>query len=558
MRSPLAVAAFVVAASLSGCLDLFGRGFADHDVARSPIDLVGWNTDGVFSVQVRDAEAVEVRIEAVAGSQVVSKTGLSNATLPAVELQVPDGTWAIRYFLDGKKWESFKPARFDSTAPSLAGLQLLGTATGGQYTFGSGVQLEAGTTVRIIDQDTAATVATALPATVGGLADGIHAYDVVATDAAGNQAVEQVQVRAGSATQLPDGTHTLGLVARYNLDVQLWDISGLADWVTPATARSAAGNAWLGAGHGITPSEPAVQDVVADEVTPGMTTGEAAFALFKWMAANLDYDKSRLDTSTLLTPRQTILDTEAPGDTDTDKDGLSASGAGNGVRGGVCRDLAGLYVSLLRAAGIPARLVTGYVGGEVDGFHAWVEFYGGPGHGASPWVPVDVSPITGPYEPETALQAFGIRHTDMMPLRVVTETQEQGRWSTAVSLSTQFPAGSEPTVEPAKDAVTEFDAKGVLCVDPASLRRATINSPDGNDCPASYALFLPDFSVRATHLLDYGADVVQAAGGTTVTLIVAYPEAAAVAPGTVEQQTYGASFTPDGEGLKQGVWTKTK
>src|SRR5205085_262029 len=83
--------------------------------------------------------------------------------------------------------------------------------------------------------------------------------------------------------------------------------------------------------------------------------------------------EARLNATDLLDPAQTIA---------------------NG--GGVCRDLAALYVSLLRGDGIPARLVAGYLSGRVEGFHAWVEFYGGTGHGPSAWVPVDVSGIDGP------------------------------------------------------------------------------------------------------------------------------------------------------------------
>jgi transglutaminase-like putative cysteine protease len=46
------------------------------------------------------------------------------------------------------------------------------------------------------------------------------------------------------------------------------------------------------------------------------------------------------------------------------------------TRTGICTDFAELYVGMLRTAGIPARLVNGYVvdnGGGQGGFHQWVE-----------------------------------------------------------------------------------------------------------------------------------------------------------------------------------------
>lgn len=539
MRQRLAVVGLVVLLTASsGCLDLFGRALKDHDVARTAVDTTGWNTDGIFTVQVREAVPVEVRIEATSSTgQVLRAEGLSSATLPVVDLHIPDGTWTIVYFVDGARWETFKNARFDGTPPTLTGLESVGSATPQRsYTLGANAVVEAGASVQVIDQSADAVVATALPYTATALTDGIHAYDVIARDAAGNEAVRIVQVRVGSAQVLPDGQHTLGLVARYTLDVELWDIAHLASWISPATARSDANNQWLGSGTGIQPSDPTVKGIVDATVTDTMTTGSAALALFQWMANELDYDEGRLDDDDLLDPAATVA---------------------NG--GGVCRDLAGLYVSLLRAAGIPARLVTGYLGGEVNGFHAWVEFYGGPGHGPSPWVPVDVSAIgsTGdpaPYSPDMALQAFGLRHTSMLPLRVVSESQEDGAWSTAVAIESSYPQGAQPSIALAKTLRNEVPPQiGVLCVDRNTLARLDVRRAD--DCPASYPLYLRDFERSASLILDYGATVT-ASQGTTVTLTVSYPDPAAVAPGLVEQQTYGATFRATTDGNKQAVWTR--
>lgn len=579
MRARALLAAALVATSLSGCLDFLDPGL-DHPVSRTPIDTVGWNTGGVMSVHVRTEQAYPVVITATATTGRVERAeGLSSEELGPVQLAIPDGTWTVKYSVDGEAYETFKGARFDSTAPRIAGLDTVGDAEAGSYTLGAGATVDGGASLQVLDQATGRVVATSLPTTIngltpsiacGGAAGCIRAYDVVVTDAAGNEAAEQVQVRIGDAQRLPDGEQTLGLVARYTLEALVWDIHDLGTWMTPEQAQRAAGSGnWLGSGRGIEPGHPAVVAVKDEVVAADMTVGEAAFALFRWMADELEYDTGRLESRTLLRPHQVILDQEdasAAADADPDEDGLVPDGAGNGVRGGVCRDLAALYVSLLRAAGIPARLVTGYLGGQVDGFHAWVEFYGGDGHGPAPWVPVDVSGIGSTseigeqrYEPSLALQAFGLRHTDMLPLRIVTEAQEDGSWSTAVALSTSYPRDDPPEVDLGKLRTKQFTVPGALCVNLETLERKVVSDPDGKGCSSS---FLRDFTRSASYILDYGAKVTSASSGTTVTVTLSYPEPAAVAPGVVEQVTYCspaskcAPFSKDaGRGVTVGTWS---
>jgi hypothetical protein len=83
---------------------------------------------------------------------------------------------------------------------------------------------------------------------------------------------------------------------------------------------------------------------------------------------------------------------------------LKASGSALATlksRRGICSDIADLYVSMLRADGIPAQLIGGYVtnnGAGQGGFHQWVQFYL-PGTG---WVVAD--PTWGRYGYFAALQ----------------------------------------------------------------------------------------------------------------------------------------------------------
>jgi hypothetical protein len=482
-------------------------------------------TDSRFTVQVMQAEAVEVRIEAKppegSGQSPLQTSGLSDQD-EAVSMDLPDGTWTVTYYVGGHKWETFKGVRVDTTPPSLEGLDTLVEAPQGSATIGGSVVVGSGDRVQVVDQSSGATVATALPAHVSGLADGVHAYDVVATDPAGNDAVATVQVLVGS-DQLPAGRFTAGIVARYSLSVRLWDISDLDSYPSPATARSAAPD-MLGSGTGVTPGDPAVQQAIDDAgVTSGMSTAEVALTLYRWMFDHLEYQKSRLDKDDLLQPSETI-----------------AQG------GGVCRDLAALYVSLLRGSGVPARLVAGYLAGQVDGFHAWVEFYGG---GSDPWVPVDVSGIGSSddasddaYTEAAMLQAFAIALPEHLPLRALTAAQEKTAWSSAATVSYTKPQHSaDPQVEFTKDACSAprcagFEEAKALCVDLQTRERAV------TERGACRTAFIDGFVSRARWVLDYGVEVTPpVAPGTTITVGAVFPESAA----TAEWLSYGGQFSKD-------------
>lgn len=526
--------ALLLAPAMGGCLDqlgLGGLGRPDYRVSRTPLSTTEWNTDGTFTVQVQQQVPVEVRIEAIpaGGGAALGKTGLSNLTLK-VELAIPDGTWTVTYYVDGHRWERFEGARIDTVPPEITGLQTIVRAPDGSALLGDGADLEAGATLRVSRQDGAFVSAT-IPVQLSGLADGVHAYTLVATDPAGNQATATVQVISGAATELPEPLYTAGIVARYTTELRLWDLTDLDGFATPAAARSqvqaAYGTSYLGSGKGITPGHAAVQAVVDEVVKPGMSTGEAALALYRWMFDELEYDEARLDESDLLDPAQTIQ-----------------------AKGGVCRDLAGLYVSLLRAAGIPARIVAGYLTGNVNGFHAWVEFYGGGGQGPSPWVPVDVSGIglstrdgDDLYSHAAMLQAFGVALPGHLAMRALTPEEEQTDWSTAALLSWSQTGGSNPPDAPfLKDVDLLFETKQDLCVNLETFARAARQA-----CTAQHNARIQDFPVAAGRVLDYGIEVRSISSGTTLSLSIVYPDRGATA-GDVDYLAYFQP--PSGSGLR--------
>ncbi len=531
----------LVAPALSGCFG-FGPQCSYH-VAITPISDNALTTDNRFRVEVTEDEPVHIEATASDG-RFVQQDGQQKATLV-----MPDGTWDVSYSVHGNRCNSYSGVRVDTTPPTITGLQALANADSGRhYRLGVGVTISGAASTRVMDLRDNSLIATSLPVDLNNLADGVSAYLVSARDEAGNYANATVQVRVGSAVDLPAGKYTFGVVARYSNDLILWDITDPASYMTVAQASAATGGHDLGAGYGVTPADAEVQRVVAATVTPGMTSAERALALLKYMMRNLHYDTSRLDNDHLLTPHQVLLDMEDSAGRDCtdasgkapDCDGLVMDGSGNGVKGGICRDLAATYVSLLRAAGVPARLVSGYVAGNVNGFHAWAEFYGGApaAHpGQAPWVPVDVSNVDGTYSDSVLLQSFGIQLPEYLTLRAVPETSEVQGWSTALGVHYQYPQGTpEPKITFQKSVAADFTRPGVLCFDPQTRSRAPA---DSESACTSFGFYLPHFTLSTTRSIDYGILVESAAKGTQVRAEVAYPFPESVAPNHVDFLFYG-------------------
>ncbi len=547
--------------AFSGCfdaLDVLTR--PDYSVASTPLEVgdTKWNTENRFRVVVDEGKQIVITARNQATDQVVQESGMGDVTLV-----IPDGIWTVSYTVDGYDWQTLSPVRVDATAPEIAGLEFVGNAdASGSYTIGRNANVEPGATVTVSDGETGTRLGSQLPHRLTGLGDGLHVFLVQATDAAGNVFSRSVQVRVGGAAELPEGKFTFGVVARYTNEARVWDMTDLAAYASVTEARGATGGDHLGAGFGIDPDSACVRQVVDGLITPSMTTAQRAMTIFQWLYENLEYDETRLTTDTLLQPCQVIGDTEDPNDTDPDKDGLVGNGSGNGVRGGICRDLAATYVSLLRAADVPARLVSGYLAGNVNGFHAWVEFYGGRVNGMDPWIPVDVSIIDGPYDEGSMLQSFGIQLPEYLALRKVPHSSEIEGWATALSVGTRWTTNSRqpderPDVKFEKDVTPIFENTGALCVNTATRARLLADNPEG--CTANaYTSFIRDFVVRTERIIDYGIHVKSAPKGTDVSAEVAYPFPESVNPDDVSFIHYGPAFTKDlakGKAVTEFTWS---
>ncbi|MBB5136512.1 transglutaminase-like putative cysteine protease [Thermocatellispora tengchongensis] len=104
---------------------------------------------------------------------------------------------------------------------------------------------------------------------------------------------------------------------------------------------------------------------------------------------------------------------------------------------GVCQDMAHLTVALLRAAGLPARYVSGYlhpatdakIGEPVDGqSHAWVEYWAGD------WVPLDPTNRL-PVGEGHVVVARGRDYSDVPPLKGIYQGPGGGRQEVRVTVT---------------------------------------------------------------------------------------------------------------------------
>lgn len=124
------------------------------------------------------------------------------------------------------------------------------------------------------------------------------------------------------------------------------------------------------------------------------------------------------------------------------------------TRSGFCEHYASAFVFLMRAAGVPARVVAGYQGGEinpVDGYltvrqsdaHAWSEIWlAGQG-----WVRVDPTAAVAPSRIEQGIAA-ALPESDPLPVVVRLDAdwarQLRNRWEAANNAWNQWVLGYNP------------------------------------------------------------------------------------------------------------------
>jgi len=107
-------------------------------------------------------------------------------------------------------------------------------------------------------------------------------------------------------------------------------------------------------GRGVESDHPALRQLAIKLVGKNKVARERALNIYRWVTANVAYDAARLSSQQLYGPGAGALATLAS-------------------RKGLCLDYANLTVALLRAAGLPARVVIGQAYDRSWYEHAWAE-----------------------------------------------------------------------------------------------------------------------------------------------------------------------------------------
>lgn len=233
------------------------------------------------------------------------------------------------------------------------------------------------------------------------LGNGEYGYRVRARNGAGvvSEWSEPIDVVVKAPMTNPGpGQFDFGLQVNYTGFLNLWDLSDPSRYVTLAQLPPDVKAEYLGEAPAVETSNETLRALVRQHVGGETNTLEIAEILFRYLFDATDYNSSK------------------PSDPNSR---LQRAGETLDRKGGICGDLAVLYLTLLRIAGVPARPVHGYLDNArsgIGGFHMWVEVYVGPADATRPWMTVDVSGVTGSYTPEQLFAYFGVFNPDYLSL----------------------------------------------------------------------------------------------------------------------------------------------
>lgn len=459
------------------------------------------------------------------GSTYESATVAAPAALsPQYNLTLPqDGPWYVWVrprTEDAGRVSSFGPFLVDGSSPAPPSLQprdnppgyrFMVTWTGTQDVSGiSNYELQRRLAVDGRTADSgweAAALAAATSHEEDQLGNGLYEYRLRATNGAGLASnwsnLIQVQVAAPMSNPGP-GDLDYGIQVNYTSFIRIWDLSNPSLYLGTDEIPASIASPYLAKESAIETDNATLRQIVAQEIGTETNTLEIALDLFEYLFDHADYDEEKLTLS--------------EGERDLQSAGTTLD------RGkGICGDLAVLYITLLRIAGVPARPVHGYLDNArsgVGGFHMWVEVYVGPADSARPWLTVDVSGITGPYQEELLFAYFGHFNPDYLALgnELNYDRHADGQWNTWARFRWANPSGAARP-ELVDDAeVHDFGSEyGRLFFNTANRRSEFLpcQSPNlgnpGDPCPdepapAGYNRY---FVVKGiSHkVIDYGANL---------------------------------------------------
>jgi transglutaminase-like putative cysteine protease len=290
------------------------------------------------------------------------------------------------------------------------------------------------------------------------IGNGKYEYRVRAVNGAGVPSAwsdpVQVQVTALMTNPGPGGL-TYGIHANYTGILHYWDLSDPAQYVTLSQVPAAIGSQYLRPEPAIETGNVTLQAIVEATVGSETNTLRIAEKLFVYLYDHTDYDSQKASGA---------------------DSSLQRAGETLDRGQGICGDLAVLYTTLLRIAGVPARPVHGYLDNAlsgIGGFHMWVEVYVGPVDSAHPWMTVDVSGVTGTFQPEDLFPYFGIFNPDYLALgtELNYDRFDDGQWNTWARFRYVTPKGAaKPRVDD-QSHVVDYDSElGRLFFDTATKR----------------------------------------------------------------------------------------
>lgn len=304
------------------------------------------------------------------------------------------------------------------------------------------------------------------------IGNGNYTYRVRAVNGAGvpSEWSEGVQVHVKALMTNPGpGTLTYGIHANYTGILRLWDLHDPSRYLSLAEVPADLRSRYLRSEPAIETGNKTLQDIV-DGVLEGETnTLSIAEKLFIYLFDATEYDSTKASGS----------------DSELQRAGLTLD-----IGRGICGDLAVLYITLLRIAGVPARPVHGYLDNAlsgVGGFHMWVEVYVGPVDASHPWMSVDVSGVSGKFQPDDLFPYFGIFNPDYLALgnELNYDRFDDDQWNTWARFRYVTPQGSpKPTVRDASQVVDYESEPGRLFFDPVTKRteyKACVNPVPGAD-----------------------------------------------------------------------------
>jgi transglutaminase-like putative cysteine protease len=365
------------------------------------------------------------------------------------------------------------------------------------------------------------------------LGNGAYEYRVRAVNAAGSPSAWSgpLRVEVEAPMQNPGvGSRDFGVHANYTSFLHVWDLSDPGRYYTlsdvQGSPHAAVRSSYLGPEWGIETENATLQGIVDSVVGDEQNTFLIAQELFLYLFEETDYDSSKAAG-----PNQDLL----------------RAGATLDVGAGICGDLAVLYITLLRIAGVPARPVHGYLDNPSAGvgdFHMWVEAYVG-GQADYPWMTVDVSGASwdtqNPDEPlEDALYLyFGIFNAEYLSLGtelVYDEPEaERASWNAWARFAwTQVQGSSSPKFEAEGTPADVVVVSSRMYVNTVTRERVVADASadpqdviqqEGWTCGQGQC-FSVDVKSTATKRIDYGVDVTQVPSGLrSLTVELRYPVA---------------------------------